>query len=792
MIKQMGFSELAALINQSRSTRIDLTPVNQHRAAACYRAEDRVRGESFPFMVIYLQADATNAAIAFAARESRAHSRVDIVYPPTLATLSSELKERAANAAEAFSKSAKFWTTKEYLLSFITHELESYIARLREQKPPFYTDPPVEVPAGFRRRIPNPLFSFLTDPDPGSGIKEGAIGVLLAEPGQGKTYLSRYLVSHICETKTGLTPILVDSTQWETIATQDLASFWKTIAHSFRYFEASIGWLEGNEDMFLRTSLKAGIFRIVFDGFDEYILRNRGKAQPLDVLNALSDLAAGTGARILVTSRTSFWHQSLSEEEYEDFIADTHSYIYRLLPFDVSHAANYFRARLRHQGQIDRATALYGTLRPGNEELVGRGFVLSLVADLIERSDGKSTGPSDKSNALLWLLEALCQREEIRQRLPIDSTDQGHILRMFAKEIACGEPPNTELLDYCTGVVASNLDSATRQQCLAKLASHPIISKEPNDDKWRFNQKQVEIVLLADLLLQEEETEFVQFIRQSTLSSSQQQDLAGMIVDLIMQREKEAAALERIARLIRPMTVEGVTTARPSKLGAAICLLAVDRFRPRGRERQERIDCLCKLVGGKQVEGLHFSGTLASLHLDGITFRHCAFERVAWVNCSFSENTIFQCCQFLGGAPPVRCQGFAGAERRDCRLDHEAKALLDAVSVTEGKKRYSEVDLRNDIKSVLDKFTARGGLGLRSVKESHLRTGPIGVSQHGTEVIRELAGTVLETHQISGVSEPGYNVRESAQEAVKFFATNNVFTGDLQTAFDKLKKKLGV
>jgi glycine/D-amino acid oxidase-like deaminating enzyme len=120
--------------------------------------------------------------------------------------------------------------------------------------------------------------------------------------------MSRYLVSHISDIDKRLVPLMVDSSQWHTMPVEDQRLLAKTIAHSFRHFGATIGWLEGHEEEFLRARLKADVFRIVFDGFDEYILRNRGAVQPLKVLDALASLANATGTRIVITSRTSFWN----------------------------------------------------------------------------------------------------------------------------------------------------------------------------------------------------------------------------------------------------------------------------------------------------------------------------------------------------------------------------------------------------------------------------------------------------------------------------------------------------
>src|SRR5581483_6794718 len=210
-------------------------------------------------------------------------------------------------------------------------------------------------------RIPNPLRSFLCAPAPSSlgQSGRGKLAIVLAEPGQGKTYMSRHLVSELARANTGIIPLMVDSSQWQTLSIDDQTSLSKTIAHSFRHFDAPIGWLDGHEEEFLQATLKADIFRIVFDGFDEYILRNRGLVQPIEVLRALAALAGTTGTRIIITSRTSFWYTNLPDAAIEEFINETGSLVYIIQPFDPEQAKHYFTSRLQIERQQTYASETY-------------------------------------------------------------------------------------------------------------------------------------------------------------------------------------------------------------------------------------------------------------------------------------------------------------------------------------------------------------------------------------------------------------------------------------------------
>jgi hypothetical protein len=139
--------------------------------------------------------------------------------------------------------------------------------------------------------------------------------------------------------------------------------------------------------------------------------------------------------------------------------------------------------------------------------------------------------------------------------------------------------------------------------------------------------------------------------------------------------------------------------------------------------------------------------------------------------------------------PPVHSDGFGSTTVKDCRLDPEAEAIFNSERIKEGKRSYTSEDLRSDIGSFIHRFIIKGGLGLKTVEGETLVRGIIGASHHRDEIVQVLKPLLLEEHRLSN-SSTGYNVRPDAVEAVKFYSANNVFTGPLREAFDKLKDKL--
>lgn len=784
----LDFREIAELLNHSRTTQFDFPPVRgKDNGWVLYQGHHKVHTSVYPFHVLYLHARANRADIEDAERQIEPRVETHVVYPPSL-------RVRQPSLLESFRRATAIWSTWEYLRSFIKDELQTYVKRVSGAPPQYYIDPPVETPSHFTRKFPNPLLSFLLDRSAGSGIPEGALGILLAEPGQGKTYMSRYLVSEIARRK--FVPLFIDSSQWHTMPVEDHKSIWKTIVHSFRHHDAPIGWLEGHENAFLRATLKADSFRIIFDGFDEYILQNKGSVQPVDVLESLAALASDTGARIIITSRTSFWDTNIAEEDTSNFLTRSGSFVYKILPFRREDAENYFKRRFESDAAaVGKAVRLYGRLYEDNKELVGRGFVLSLVADLIDRMGNSDVEIGTTRSGLLWLMQALCEREELRQKLPFTASQQLEFLRTFAAEGAVGEEMGSDLLDLAMHIVRPDMDVPARKACIEKLKSHPLIAFDPATGSWGFKQAQIGNVLLADQLVKWPSDALVNFVDRARLEAGQRHDLSAMIIGLVRSNYSQEDAIHKIGNIIQT-TLQSTQSVNPAvergKLAATLALMAVEEFKPRGHSHEERTALLLRMLGGAPVHTLYFSGTLASFDFRGIVFEQCSFDRVTWATCTFDELSTFKRCAFTNGGSAPKSSGLGSATLTECILDEEARALFNTVRVNEGKRKYTLEDAKADIHWVISKFIIKGGIGLKTVEERSLLKGPISTSRYKKEVLEALQSTVIEEHTISGPTARGYHVREEAAEAVRFYSTNNVLTGPLREAIDRLARKLSL
>jgi hypothetical protein len=787
----LEFRDIADLLNQSRTTQLETKALRSKDGRwAIYDGAHTVHTSVYRFLVLYLYAAATLEDIREAVRFLDGSTPAHIVHAPSIGKLVASAQDQGL--LSRFEKSV--WSTKDYMISFFKDELETYLKQIKTLSPSNYTNPKVHTPRHLTRKTPNPVLGFLVDDMEDRAI--GKLGILLAEPGQGKTYMSRYLVSRLAGGDFGVVPLMVDSSQWQGLSISDQKSLTKTIAHSFRHFGASIGWVDGHEELFLKATLKAEIFRIVFDGFDEYVLHNRGTIQGMDVLEALADLAETTGARIVITSRTSFWNTNLPQDEVESFVQTRGAYVYSILPFDRESAKNYFDQRITSEDARGKAIRTYDALKSDSEDLVGRGFVLSLIADLAERGEAVSRQGRGATQGVLWLVEALCQRETLRQEIPFTAKEQMAALRDLSLEMAVGEKATTELLAFILSYVRPTLDARSTNGTVDKLMSHPLLSRNPDTDLWSFKQEQIQIVLLADQVIANP-TSAARLARKANLEPGVRQDLADMIVQLARHNRTREEAFQVLMELIKLMMPEVSALDSPertassgSKFVAVVALTTIEQTMA-GSDRAERAERLVHLVDTEAITNLTFTGTIARYDFTGVEFRNCGFERTNWVNCLFNEKTRFFNCEFTGGTVPTRCDGLGTVTLDECKFDPEAEAIFNLARIEAGKRRYSKEDLLEDIKSVIDKFVVRGGVGLKSVQERNLTRGTIASSRHKKQIVQSITAQVLEAHQISGAGH-GFHIRSTAVDAVHFYATNNVLTGPLADVLQRLEREIGL
>lgn len=795
----ISFKDVAFLVNRT-GTRIDVDSPRliQPDQYAVYGGTVSSSGFSFEFEILYLYSDATKEGVRPARswlNRKTDKSRVRVVYAPSI-TLSI-VEEVRQLGVECMSLA-------EYFASFMRQQTETYISKIRQLSFADYIDPQIECPVSLRRRNPNPVLGFMTTPE--YSASKGEIAVLLGEPGQGKTHMSKYLAVEL--TKMKHIPVYVHSEQWTKMQVEDMSSIWKTIVASFRYFDAPIGWAEGVEREFIRVSLKLGIFRLIFDGFDEFILWNRGTIDARESLRELLNLAEETGTTLCITSRSSFYRSEISDEADKDNLEKPDKlFEFTICPFDVNHARNYFIKRFgADTEEMSTSVRLFERLKQDSSNdamsFVGRGFFLSLIADLVNRGFKMHNLGMDGRTRLQWIMEALCQREQTRQTLPLDAASQLNVFREFADLAARGEARSSTTLRFVLEAT-TELDSLQIDQLIknpVKLKDHPLIGFSRQLNTWQFTQDQIEYVLLAERVLElcSNSTKYVQLaglLNGPDFAKSLHTEVATSIVQQVFELRTHDEALERCKELISAISQASRSTNIESRSGChqfagRLALLAAGKAHERGSDRTERTNALLKLLPAGQLEGAQFVGTMAGLDLRGLTISGCHFDTVTFANCRFSDTTRFINCRFTE-LRVTNSEQFGRVQWNDSNtFDELSRRLVEAEMISSGERGYAEVNLQADVDCLVRKFLPRETTGFKNVEERNLSRGLIGHSIHKNQIIETFTKSCLECHPVNGNFV--FAVLEKAKSDFVFFVGNGVMTGELARLKDELRRKLSI
>jgi hypothetical protein len=801
MMKALDFAEVVDLINRSRTTEIDINPIVSEKGKwSLFKGINKVPNFSYPFHILYLYSDFAKESINRAIQSITIPKSTQVVYAPSVKdTYIFDFKQAVKRNKRDPSGVLDL---KTYLSSFIQDQMRSYTDKLKNIKPQFFIDPFYDTPAKIKAKYPNPLSLFFTDNT--EDVKDGALAILLAEPGQGKTYSAQYLANALSEKD--YIPIYIHSSQWATMQEGDLSSLYKTIIHSFRYYDSSIDWIEGEEEKFIKVTLRVGLFRIIFDGFDEYILWNNGKISADETIKTLHELVQNSSARVLVTSRTTFWNSSITVDEELSSI-----YKYSIQPFDTNQARNYFTKRfIDNIKSIDKSTKVFITLQNSTKSgsknaFVGRGIILSLIADLCSDDIDVSTYDENLS-VWQWIINALCQREERRQQLPINADKQLDILRMFVEEKAKGQLPSSTLL---RDIISLHCDTLTSEQInlllgdsknRGKLTDHPLITKDHNTELWSFKHEQIEFNLIAELVInyakENNSNSIKTFFEQLVVKGSILDDLTIVLIEQLNVKNDKNSTTSFNSLLCNLKSCISTESHRPKLFSSLSIVLSkiiisyVNKNNPIGSsEKIVRTTELLKMIGQSQINGYHFTGTLASFDFVGVNFYNCIFENIVWTNCRFNVSTIFDNCSFIGGEIH-NCEDFGNANfSKDCDFDRSATISVNYEKIKYGSKKVDSDDIKRDLVMFIRKFVPRDGV-FKIVYEDGLFKGHLAISPYKNELIPIMKKYVVDEN----LDDSGhfYKIKPAARDSINHYFNNGIFSGELARAFNELLRKFKI
>lgn len=352
---------------------------------------------------------------------------------------------------------------------------------------------------------------------------------------------------------------------------------------------------------------------------------------------------------------------------------------------------------------------------------------MDLIADLVERSDNYSQIHKIEKSAMQWLAKSLCEREEVRQKLPLNPSEQIQVCKEMAELISRGDSVDTESLKLIISVTKptlteeqiDNLTSSSRNQ--GTLKDHPLIRRN-RFDCWYFINEQVYFNLLAEIIrdksMQSSETVGKLFNELFSSGSIEKgsllDDLSNTIVDQIFTRKDEDKSKEEIGILNNSLiyyknSIDKEVLEYMRKFATKNLLLSVDRVCKTGAQRSERTKCLKSFFNDEVITNLVFSGTLANFDFTGCKITESKFNKVVISNCLFDNNTYFVDCEFIGGSIH-HSTGFGTSKFINITADQDAKKLIDSQMILDGKKKYDKDKLRSDMAELLSKFIDKGTL----------------------------------------------------------------------------------
>lgn len=612
--------------------------------------------------------------------------------------------------------------------------------------------------------------------------------ILVAPAGQGKTTLCRAIANKIRSSRPDTIPVLVESNQWQRLIELTLPNVLNA---------ALLQMLPGathltNPKVF-QLLIREQILVPIFDGFDELSLHPSATFSAFSLLSELLDLVGDADAKVLVTVRETFWENHLTGSY------DANGQRLRrhdLQGFSNQQRKRFFQKRLKKAEERDVASRLSGEIgkrlyegaidRPEmqRDRADGIPLMLELIALYVE-DNTKATPFPLSQDPLGHLLEAICEREDVRQKLDINSQKQmlifENIFRDYAEEI-----PKEYLALY-----VEEFAPEVTQDTISRFESHALLSTVgPAGLIPRFETLRVYFVArwLANQLEGTVEKDISSAATELlSMHAAGSSDIFDHLVDRFAgdPKEKTQACIFHAVRMVR---------ARANWEGAssAIFHLCQRLAHLYEKERRARARIVLEFVSGQsrrndEVNNIAVHGQINGLDLSGFTFARCEFKNLEFYNCSFDDRTVFSNCRFVGGLSFSNCSNANAAILDECRLSDTALLSWEERKNRNPRRLLTERNARLAIRDILRKFENR--FGFSSIKVSDRDAGPISRNPCKDRAWNALTNNgIIVHHKISGVSEGGINIVEDSdvRHEVRNFLDNAALGRRLKRALDQI------
>lgn len=677
----------------------------------------------------------------------------------------------------AFGKALAIYQIEELLWARVSELFKAYAENISESIP---TEPHYIAPRGsaidIKDRLDEYLIEYFTKSTPSRGVRKNLV-VLKANAGVGKTTLCRRLAKEFAR-KIGsykVVPVYVEAAHWggRVSNTSDL---WDIIQLSLQNFDSGSGISRG----LFEAALRRGLILFVFDGFDELCSSPRSNISARDVIEALTQIAEDSEARIVLTTRTPYWANEIGEDPQE-----VHSL--ELLAFNPQQAKEYIRKFFTNEDALfDTARHLYADVIAYAEKPDNKGgaraqfWSLPIAVSMICEAVKAGVSRSDwQAFSLETLLVAICERESKRQNLNISGAKQISIF----KEIA--------LLDSAGAATEFSQDdvlaAGVSDQDAGKFLSHPLLRSSGVQYSFAYDFLGPYLRALA--------------VKDEFLSVDQ---VRKPILEAMRAEENgKGFLLEHLSRLVGGNidSVYSLLERVPKSEAAARSFLIHLLLRTADQQSDvvnsaDRTAVFLRGIGsnaGKdEVSDTRFVGSLDRLDLSNVEFVGCEFRDVGFKDVDFS-GTTFRRCIFDGEVDFANSQdgeSFASASvLPDCELRGGARLALEPLLLNNPENR---LDLIKDLlEAALSKFWHNGRFRA-TVRRADWKKGQLGRSRSSAALLDvfEKHGLLQEV-TISGVQEGGLVFNRASIGDLQNFMDHRQLSGAILAAFSDLERTLG-
>lgn len=771
------------LLGYKQASRIEET-----QSFDVFDASTKIGVEDVRTRFIYLKSRCTLEEAKNAAKNWTLNKSVCVVKPNSLSLQDDTL-------IGIFGKEVRLSVQDDLVWEVLKDSFSEYLQHVKENLP---IEEHFISPRSNERDIGEELFQRLIQYLSGKSNQDerGALVVLSANAGVGKTTLSRQLIHRLVEgiSAARTIPVFIESQHWQKkLQISSVNGLWDVIDNSLQTLSGT--QLQLNEELFFHA-LRQGYFSFVFDGFDELCSQGTAQFDPSAVLAELSAIVESEEslARILLTTRTLFWDAQVSN-------VPSNVRVWSLEAFNSQQAKNYFTKVFgQSTPECQKARSLYSELgnqavpkeRSGSvrDQFVNLPLCVSMVVDYV-RSGGDMFQSESNEPVLMRFLKAICNREIHRQGLISPAAAQ---MRSFLDmAIGTGVNPQFDIDDLGT------TPEGFEEKDLQKAGDHALLKLDSESKKFEFRYDFVIPFLRA--------AEISKWIKQ--VSSNDFLFSGSTMSTLIGEVDGKEQVLEQLPNFLDIRDIENVMLkgkfAATKNLAAPLGVKAkylssfffhVAQMLVSSNTELDKED-KAKIIFGKafadsstglpnELKGWGFIGLISALDLRGITFSECCFKDVYFKNCIADESTKFSACLFEGG---LRFEGNRKGWNKvnldeKCTLKVPASLSWEVVL----KRRLSDSRDRvlHILRFTLSKFWHHGTIK-PSLSMNNWNTGPVAQTGSSKEVLEVmLKQGLLSKIKISGVREGGLAFDRESIRDLQNFMDNRQLSGKIEAVYQNL------